>query len=428
MKLMDQARQLLHEFKGESYVFGNGVLKESGKLVSKLGQRPMMVANDSKWYEPTINVVTKSIEDQGLSLLGNRVVPGSRPNSPREDVRRIQQSIEEFKPDCLVALGGGSTIDAVKGANVLYSLAGYSSDFETYFGVGEVTKVISETGTKLLPMLAIQTAASSGAHLTKYSNITDLATGQKKLIVDEAIVPERALFDYDVTKSMHPSLTVDGAFDGLAHCLEVFYGAGDKNFAKLKDIAIAGIDLIVQNVEKVYNNPEDEAGREALGLGTDLGGYAIMLGGTNGAHLTSFSLVDIASHGRACAIMNPYYTVFFAPAIERQLHLLADIFIDAGLMANGARAFSGRDLGIAVAEAMRELARRVGFPVTLSELQGFSDLHIQRALNAAKNPQLEMKLKNMPVPLTASMVDEYMGPVLDAAKTGDFAVIKNLNF
>ena len=77
-------------------------------------------------------------------------------------------------------------------------------------------------------------------------------------------------------------------------------------------------------------NPQDTEARTALGLATDLGGYSIMLGGTNGAHLTSFSLVDILSHGRACSIMNPYYTVFFAPAVEEPLQLVGNIFQKAG--------------------------------------------------------------------------------------------------
>jgi hypothetical protein len=55
-----------------------------------------------------------------------------------------------------------------------------------------------------------------------------------------------------------------------------------------------------------------------------------------------------------------------------------------------------------------------------------SRAHIEKALGAAKSPQLEMKLKNMPVPLTADMVDEYMKPVLEAALTGDFSAIKTL--
>ncbi len=55
-----------------------------------------------------------------------------------------------------------------------------------------------------------------------------------------------------------------------------------------------------------------------------------MLGGTNGGHLTSFSLVDVLSHGRACAIMNPYYTVFFAPAIQEPLQLTGPLYKASG--------------------------------------------------------------------------------------------------
>ena len=60
---------------------------------------------------------------------------------------------------------------------------------------------MNKEGKKLIPIIAVQTAASSGAHLTKYSNVTDPVTGQKKLIIDEAIVPPRAVFDYKTTIS-----------------------------------------------------------------------------------------------------------------------------------------------------------------------------------------------------------------------------------
>ena len=208
--------------------------------------------------------------------------------------------------------------------------------------------------------------------------------------------------------------------------MEVFLGASEATFDKIKDVALLGIELVVNNLEKVMENPEDEAGREALGLATDLGGYAIMIGGTNGAHLTSFSLVDLTSHGRACALMNPYYTVFFAPAVEKQLRLVGDIYRRAGLINDDLDKLSGRDLGIAVANGMVELSRRIGFPTKLTDLEGFTDEHIERALTAAKDPQLDMKLKNMPVPLSADLVDEYMAPILEAAKVGDFSLIKNM--
>jgi alcohol dehydrogenase len=79
-----------------------------------------------------------------------------------------------------------------------------------------------------------------------------------------------------------------------------------------------------------------------------------------------------------------------------------------------------------VARALIDFARRVGVPGTLNEVAGFGPAHITRALTAAKNPQLKMKLENMPVPLTAEMVDEYMAPVLEAAATGELARIRNV--
>jgi alcohol dehydrogenase class IV len=167
--------------------------------------------------------------------------------------------------------------------------------------------------------------------------------------------------------------------------------------------------------------------RTALGLATDLGGYAIMLGGTNGAHLTSFSLVDILSHGRACYIMNPYYTVFFAPAVEEPLRMVGRIFKEAGFTTASVERLRGRDLGLAVAEAMISFGQKIGFPTTLGEVKGFTEEHIRRALAAAKDPALKMKLENMPVPMTAEMVDDYMGPILEAARTGNLNLIRNVS-
>jgi len=176
----------------------------------------------------------------------------------------------------------------------------------------------------------------------------------------------------------------------------------------------------------VIDDPNDEAARDALCLATDLGGYAIMLGGTNGAHLTSFSLVDVLSHGRACAMMNPYYTVFFAPAVEDGLRMVGGIYQRAGFTDADLDSLSGRELGIAVSEAMLNYSREIGFPVKLSEVEGFTDKHIERALTAAKNPQLRMKLQNMPVPLEPEQIDEFMGPILYGARDGVLTKIRNL--
>jgi len=213
----------------------------------------------------------------------------------------------------------------------------------------------------------------------------------------------------------------------LSHCLEVFYGIDRRHYDLLEKITLLAFELAVEFAPLAVKAPDDPGVREGLGLETDLGGYAIMLGGTSGGHLTSFSLVDVTSHGRACGIMNPYYSVFFAPAIEPQLKAVGGVLRKAGFISADIERLSGRDLGLAVAEGMVAFSRSIGAPTRLAELDGFSDRHIDRALKAAKDPQLEMKLKNMPVPLDASLVDEYMGPILEAAKTGRFDLIKTLS-
>jgi alcohol dehydrogenase len=348
---------------------------------------------------------------------------GARPNAPRDDVYRMQDAIRSCAPDAIVAIGGGSTIDAAKAAVVLAALGGNRHDIEPFFGVGKVSEVLAARAGRLPPLLAVQTASGSGAHLTKYSNITDPAGAQKKLVIDDAIVPARAVFDYAVTRTAPADLTADGAFDGLCHILEAYYGAPPGEIERLEAIARAAVELIVSAVRQAVEDPGDLAAREALGLGTDLGGLAIMVGSTSGPHLNSFSLVDVLSHGRAVAVLEPYYTVFFAPAIGRQLRMLAEILSRAGLIGSPPTHAKGRDLGLAVAEGMLALARSLHFPTRLGEIPGFSDAHVARALSGAKNPQLASKLQAMPVALAAGEVDEYMGAILRAARDGDLSAV-----
>jgi len=423
--LKQKAQELLKRFKGDNYLFGLDKLEQVGEIASEYGKKALLIS-DTTYLKPVADAVLESLKKNGVLLAGDRVVPDAKPNNPREDVYRVESYILHYQPDCIIAIGGGSTIDCGKAANVLATLGSYSPEIEDYFGTGLVTKALQESNKKLLPYIAIQTSASSGAHLTKYSNVTDPVVGQKKLIVDDAIIPQRPVFDYSVTASMPESLTIDGSLDGIAHTLEVFYGAGEDKFELTSEITSTALELIIQNTKKAIENPEDLEAREALGLATDLGGYAIMVGGTNGAHLTSFSLVDITSHGRACGIMNPYYTVFFAPAIEKQLQVIGAVLQRNNLISDDIDKLSGRDLGIAIAEGLVNFNKSIGAPYKLTDIPEFSDKHVKRALEAAKNPQLDMKLKNMPIPLNADLIDEYMAPILEAAKNGDFTVIKNM--
>ncbi len=417
----EKAAALLKQFKGDSYKYGKNALDSLSETAAKLGSRAVLIHSGFSGSDEWIAKIEAALEEGGVKLLAR--IPGGRPNAPREDLDRITRAITEANPDLLITFGGGSNIDLVKAAEVLRTLGG---SIEDYFGTGKVTEALAASGKTLTPHIAIQAAASSAAHLTKYSNITDVSTGQKKLVVDGAIVPQAAFFDYSVTCGAPSSLTMDGALDGVSHSLEVLYGASGKdNYDLCLEIALACIGLVIEYLPKALENGEDYGAREALGLATDLGGYSIMVGGTNGGHLTSFSLVDLLSHGRACALMNPYYTVFFAPAVEDSLRKIGSLYRECGYSEADFDGLSGRELGLEAARAMFGLSRKIGFPLTLGEVDGFSDKYIERALAAAKDPQLKMKLQNMPIPLEAEDVDPFMGPILAAAKTGDLSLIRN---
>jgi alcohol dehydrogenase len=432
---MDRAKKILKEWKGDTYTFGEDVLEATGKYAKRYGKKTTLIVTElgQAWIEKPLDRIRKSLKANGVTF---ETISGARPNAPREDVYRISLDVARSKSDLIIALGGGSTVDAGKAAAVLNTYTpsevmeilganvGEADSIEPYFGTGIVTKIKEKTGKPVMPVVAVQTAASSGAHLTKYSNITDLVTGQKKLIVDEAIVPPASVFDYKITLDSPASLTVDGGLDGIAHAWEVFMGASGSSYEKVKEVAQLSIRLIVYGLQRIKKDKRDLEGRIALGLGTDLGGYSIMLGGTSGPHLGSFSLIDILSHGRACALLNPYYTVLFASLIQDQLKIAAAIFKEAGYIKEEMKNLSGRDLGLAVANGMIGFSKDLNFPITLKEA-GATREHIDRMLTAAKNPQLKMKLQNMPTPMDAEKgdVDRLMKPVLEAAFTGDLSLI-----
>jgi len=439
--LMDEGAKIIRQWKGDQYVFGFGVLGEIGRLTKPLGSSVLLVVADldQEWMAPFRKRVEESLKEAGVTF---ETIAGAHPNTPMTDVYRLALHLSRTKADVVLALGGGSTIDAVKASTILDTFTpsevqhalgvreALSSTIEPYFGTGFVSKVVQGTGRLPKPVVAIMTAASSGAHLTLASNITDPTTQQKRLILDPILYPAAALFDYAITLHTPKDLTVDGGLDGIAHVWEVLTGATKlANYQDLLQAAEISMRLIIFGLQKVNQNPNDEEARTALGLGTDLGGYCLMKGaGTHGPHLGSFSLVDILTHGRACAVLNPYYTLLFSPATQDQLKMAAQVFHDAGYMSKEETRLTGYDLGLAVAESMITLWKELGFPTTLKDC-GAIHAHLDKMIRAAKNPQLKMKLNQMPVPMDVERgdIDRLMRPTLEAAFSGDLNLIPKMD-
>ena len=435
----EKAKKLISEWKKDNYAFGLGVLHRVGEFSLKADDTTMLVVSGlgtEKWINPVVKEIKDSLRKKNIEIIS--IIRGAEANTPREDVYRIANQIGKKKPGSIIAIGGGSTIDAVKAAAVLCTLE--SDDLESYFGMGLVSERAIKENKKIPIVIAVQTAASSGAHLTKYSNITNPLTGQKKLIIDDSIIPPMAVFDYCTTLGAPYAIKVDGALDGIAHCIEVVCGStGKPFFEKTMEIAESGINLIVKNLSESLERPMDSDIAENIGLGTDLGGYAIMVGGTNYGHLFSFSLVNKLTHGRACAIADPYVLVFFALAIEPQLRLLGRIFKENGYISEEIENKHGRELSLTVCRGIIKFLKRIEFPTTFGDVGVWIILTGKGSLDAAKNPQLWSKLEQAPVSLivrdtngdvneklTKNNIDVYMGALIDAIISGDLNMIKNI--
>lgn len=439
--LMDEGAKIIRQWKGDQYVFGFGVLGEIGRLTRELGNSVLLVVADidQDWMAPIRKKVEESLRASGITF---ETILGANPNTPMTDVYRLASHLSRTKAGVALALGGGSTIDAVKASTILATFTpsevqhalgvseALSSSIEPYFGTGCVSKVIQAARRSPRPVVALMTAASSAAHLTLASNITDPSTNQKRLILDPALYPAASLFDYAVTLHSPKNLTVDGALDGIAHVWEVLTGAIRlENYPDLRSATEISMRLIITGLQKFIKDPKDHDARVALGLGTDVGGYCLMKGaGTHGPHLGSFSLVDILTHGRACAILNPYYTLLFSQTTQDQLRMAAQVFYEAGYMSKEETKLTGYDLGLAVAQSMLTLWKELGFPTTLKDC-GATPAHLDKMIRAAKNPQLKMKLSQMPVPMDAERgdIDRLMQPTLEAAFSGDLNMIPKMD-
>ena len=153
-------------------------------------------------------------------------------------------------------------------------------------------------------------------------------------------------------------------------------------------------------------------------------------GGTNGGHLGSFQLVKFLSHGRAVAILNLYYALLFARVTEKQNYVLAGILQQAGYLNRSLKIaqLKNRKLAEIVIKGMLRFYKKIGFPRSL-KLAGIPREQIQIMLAEAKNPQLKMKLQNMPIPLQVDKgdIESLMAPTLQAAYLGEPKMVPDFN-
>jgi alcohol dehydrogenase class IV len=206
--------------------------------------------------------------------------------------------------DCVVGFGGGSPMDSAKAIAVLAIHGGEMQDYKA-------PHVQDDAG---LPVIAIPTTAGTGSEATRFTIVTDETTDEKMLCPGLAYLPIAALIDYELTLTKPQRLTADTAIDSLTHAIEAFVSKRANPFSDA--MALNAMQAIAPNLRRVFHDPGDREGREALMLGATLAGIAFSNSSVALVHGMSRPIGAHfhVPHGLSNAMLLPAVTAFSAPA------------------------------------------------------------------------------------------------------------------
>lgn len=285
------------------YEFCNRVKVVSGH--KSLDQLPAMLAG-LKSSKPII-ITDKGVMAAGLitpvtKSLGTKYKPGAiydnvPPDSDVKAVKEIAQLYRKTKCDSIIAVGGGSVLDTAKGVNILVSEN--SDNLMDFAGFGALKR-------RLKPLIAVPTTSGTGSEMTLVAVIADHDRDVKMLFPSLFLLPDMAVLDSRMTKTLPAFLTALTGMDALTHACEG-YTCMAKN--PLSDTtAITGIRLISENLIKAIKNPADLNARLALANGSALAGMSFSNSMVGMVHAIGHSIGAIChvAHGTCMSVLLPY--------------------------------------------------------------------------------------------------------------------------
>jgi alcohol dehydrogenase class IV len=324
--------------------FGFGALGGIGAEARALGGNKALVVTDKVMVRTGIlKKVTENLGGLGLEVF-DEVEP-----EPRIEVAQaVADRVRSESYDIVVGIGGGSSMDMAKVAAGFATNAGPA---KSYVGNGLFLK-------KPLASIMVPTTAGTGAELTVTSMVT--VEGHKQWINSPLLLPSVAVVDPDLTMSMPPSVTAATGMDALCHNTEAYLS----NLASpiTDSAALEGIRLIVQNLEKAFDEGSEKEARESMSLGALLGGIALQARMVYG-HSIGYTIATRFKlpHGVSCGLPLPYIISNYAVACGPKMKKLGEAF---GVASSDDPAV----LGTAVAEKARSIASHIKIPTTLGEV------------------------------------------------------------
>ena len=347
---LPQAPPALVKFHAPEVVFGTDSLGEAGFAAVRLGaRRPLLVTDpgivEAGWADQLLVL----LRAEGLTpVLWTDVTP----NPKDHEIRRAWLRYAEQECDVIIAIGGGSVIDAAKGVAIL---SGNGGDILDYAGVDQVTRPIP-------PLLMVPTTSGTGADVSQFCIVTDTERHVKLTIMGRALVPDVSITDPRLLTTMPEELNAATGLDALTHGIEAFVSLAHNPLADTH--ALNAVGLVCRNLRATIAEPGELGARAKMAQASLQAGLAFtnaILGATHAMSHQVGGLLD-APHGVVNGVLLPHVIRYNARASPERF---VDLARSAGLAVDGVPGGEAAEL---LADHVRQLADDVGVPRGLAEL------------------------------------------------------------
>ena len=344
-------------------------------------QRPLVVTDPALAALPMLARVSDLLRDAGL---GGALFSEVQGNPVEANVTAGVAAFREGGHDGVVALGGGSALDAGKAVALMAGQTRPLFDFEDREDWDTRVDVAG-----MAPVVAVPTTSGTGSEVGRASVITDERDHTKKIIFHARMLPERVILDPEMTAGLPAHLTAAVGMDALSHNLEAFCSPIYHPLAQ--GIALEGMKLVAQWLPRVVADGSDIEARAHLQVASTMGATAFQKG-LGAMHSLSHPCGAVLNthHGLTNAVVMPYVLAFNRSAIEEKMTDLAR-YLDLP-----------RPSFDAVQEWVLELRQTIGIPHTLAEI-GVEETH---AHSLAPMAEVDPTAATNPVKLTASICED----------------------
>jgi alcohol dehydrogenase class IV len=331
--------------------YGEGKLSELGSILRLLNASKVLVVTDRGIIASGIGErCKKAILSEPIEFV---LFDGVEPNPTTDCVEHGLITARKETIHCIVAIGGGSSIDAAKAINVLLTNGGQVAD---YCGLNRIKK-------KGFPLIAIPTTAGSGSEMSSYMLISDSKTHQKLVCSAPQIIPDVAILDPTLTVSLPISVTIESGVDALSNGIESYVSKLANPYSEV--FSLRSIEILAQNIVRVCKEPVNLSARGQMLIGSNIGALAIHLSSIGAAHSMANPLTKHFNvrHGIAVGMVLPYVMLFNASSQPQKYKQIA--------LALGAR-LEGREDDLTLSRKgvmrLRELLDQLSLPANLAEM------------------------------------------------------------